>query len=205
MVTESGLTCGRDAMTSHLGAMSAYTLPFPRPVGIRDLIVRDYTDEQNPQTIAEISRTYGVGRETVREHLIRAGVPRRPQKARGSRDRNMLAEAARRYVDGETLWSIANDLGKTATTVRAWLVDAGIERRRPGVSVDGESLQETIDLYRSGLTIEEVASEQGLHPWTVRKRLVNAGVPRRTRGRRNQLARVDPADMPPVNAEAALA
>ena len=172
------------------------------PVTIRDLVVRYYTDEAKPQTIAEISRKFGIGRETVREHLIRAGVPRRAQTARGSRDEAMMAEAARRYLDGETLWSIANDLGKTATTVRAWLIDAGVERRRPGVSVDGENLQETIRLYESGLTIEEVAAEQSMHPWTVRKRLVNAGVPRRARGRRARPG-AESANMPLVDAEAA--
>ena len=175
-----------------------------RPITVHDLVVRYYTNEKRPMTIAEISKELGIGRETVREHLIRAGVPRRAQKARGSRDETMMAEAARRYLDSETLWSIANDLGKTATTVRAWLIDAGVERRRPGVSIDGESLHETIRLYESGLTIEEVAAEQSMHPWTVRKRLVTAGVPRRARGRRAQ-RRADSANMPLVSADAALA
>jgi hypothetical protein len=135
--------------------------------------------------------------------LIRANVPRRAQKARGTRDEAAVNEAIERYRNGETLWAIANDLGKTATTVRSWLVKAGVERRRPGVAINRDSLQETVRLYESGMTIDEVAHEQGLHPWTVRQRLVNAKVPRRRRGRRPtrqsepNMART-PAETPPT-------
>jgi hypothetical protein len=155
----------------------------PRLKTIRDLVIEMYTDPNDPMTIAEISRELRIGRETVREHLIRANVPRRAQKARGSRDEEMVTEAVRRYREGsETLWDIANDLGKTATTVRSWLIEAGVERRRPGVRVDPDSLRETIRLYQSGLTIDKVAEKQELHPWTVRQRLVDADIPRRRRG-----------------------
>ena len=150
---------------------------------IRDVVVELYTDPDHPRTIAEISDLRGIGRETVREHLIRAGVPRRPRKARGTRETAAMARAAQLYQAGATLWEIAHELGKTATTIRAWLIEAGVRRRRPGTAVDPDSLAETKYLYAIGMTIDEVAAAQRLHPSTVRQRLVDARVPRRPRGR----------------------
>lgn len=163
---------------------------------MQDRVAALYTDEQKLPTIAEVAEELGIGRETVREHLVRANVPRRAAKARGSRDPQAVADAVRRYVtEGETLWEIAERYGKTATTIRSWLLDAGVTLRPPGGRVDESSVRETIRLYvDEDLTIDEVARRQGLHPWTVRQRLVDNRIPRRPRGRRRHA----PVEPPPV-------
>ena len=147
----------------------------------RELVIESYT--VRGMTIAEIAAELEIGRETVRGHLIAAGVPRRLQKARQRTRPEAKQEAIELYRSGATLATIATQFKVTPTAVRAWLIEAGVPRRRPGVAVAPDSTQETVSLYDSGLTINAVAAAQGLHPWTVRQRLINAGVARRARGR----------------------
>lgn len=139
----------------------------------------------NERTIAEIAAELRIGRETVREHLISAEVQRRPPKARGSRDPQLVAAAVRMYRDERrTLAEIAQAVGRKPTTVRSWLLSEKVTLRSPGVSANDTSVDETVSLYRSGMTIDEVAQAQGLHSSTVWERLVARNVKRRRPGRR---------------------
>src|SRR6266511_3007610 len=83
---------------------------------------------------AEISERFGVSGRTVRAWLRRLGIPLRPQPER--RRRHLPPAAAqlrRRYLtDGWSIGQLAARYGVSASTVRRWLKDAGIPRRRPG-------------------------------------------------------------------------
>jgi transposase-like protein len=170
------------------------------PAAMRARVVELYLPPDE-RTIAEVAAELSIGRETVREHLIAANVPRRAPKARGSRDPALVAQAVRMYRDERrTLAQVAQTVGRRPTTVRSWLIGENVELRPPGVSADDISLDETVALYQSGLTIDEVAASQALHPSTVWDRLVARGVPRRRPGRRHSMSLGAPRPGAPVAA-----
>jgi hypothetical protein len=86
------------------------------------------------EILAMIAAATGLPPSTVSWRLRRAGVELNSAADRGRARRLDLpdAEIVARYRAGETLTAIGRALGISAPTVRARLIEAGVERRRPG-------------------------------------------------------------------------
>jgi len=90
-------------------------------------IVRRYQAGESCRAIAEsLSTSF----RSVREGLIRLGIPRRPARRQPGTAHD--AEIVRRYQAGETLRAIAGRLSKSHETVRAVLIRLGIPPRPTG-------------------------------------------------------------------------
>jgi transposase-like protein len=91
-----------------------------------------------------------------------------------------------RYVeDGQTVRTIAAELGYSPDTVSRALRTAGIPTRgrgaQPGVPVN---VDELVDRYKEGVTVAEIAAETGCPESTVYDALCRADVEFRARSRR---------------------
>lgn len=80
------------------------------------------------ETIKALAASYGVGKETIMRHLVRAGVQTR---RRGLTD-EQASEAKRLYEDGATIAAIATKLGAAFSTVQSSLVRQGVAMRPRG-------------------------------------------------------------------------
>jgi DNA-binding CsgD family transcriptional regulator len=74
-------------------------------------------------TVRQLASQFGINRETVLEHLKRAGVPRRPN-VRKMTDAQVV-EAGRIYRDGVSLLHTAERFGVSERTIRTELARAG--------------------------------------------------------------------------------
>jgi hypothetical protein len=86
------------------------------------------------ETIDVIAAATGLHRTTVRKRLRRAGVEMRPAGPAPKYERLDLPDAAivERYRSGETTTAIGRSLVVSAQVIRERLIEAGVERRRPG-------------------------------------------------------------------------
>jgi hypothetical protein len=96
-----------------------------------DDLVRRY---RAGQSCAAIAAATGLTLARVYLRLKQAGVEfRRGGKAPGQGRLDLPdAEIARRYRGGESAEAIARSLGVSAYAIRKRLIEAGVERRRPG-------------------------------------------------------------------------
>ena len=94
---------------------------------VDDLVERYAQGDVNVRQLAAL---FGINRETAMLHLRRRGVPSRATVRR--LDDDLVGEAAARYVAGEAMASLCQDLGIAASTLRRELTKAGIPLRRPG-------------------------------------------------------------------------
>jgi hypothetical protein len=74
----------------------------------------------------------------VRGWLSEAGVKRHSGKPRKKRTISKAALRERYEDNGESIVSIARDLGVSRRPVRRWLVEAGVRIRRPGERAGGK-------------------------------------------------------------------
>lgn len=77
--------------------------------------------------VYELARQWGVHRETVRQHLDRAKVARRPVGL----SLEMMPELTRLYESGWSIAAIGRKYAVAGSTVRRHLLAAGVRIRRP--------------------------------------------------------------------------
>ena len=120
----------------HLWSKSLPTTPIgPRPVrqlqGQRRLKANEISDliaqHEAGKSVRELTVEFGINRETVLEHLKRAGVARRPS-VRKLTDTQVL-EASQRYQDGLSLTKVPYEFAVDAGTIRREFTKAGIPVR----------------------------------------------------------------------------
>ena len=75
--------------------------------------------------VLELAALFGIGRDTVSQHLTRQGVGRR----RRGLDESQVSEAARLYVEGWSLKRLEAKFGVDAETVRQALKRHGVAMR----------------------------------------------------------------------------
>lgn len=102
-----------------------------------------------------------------------------------------IKEVARRYLAGETMQQLADDLGVTSSGVRNALRRHGVPLRKPGEDrrgtegkralTDGQTA-EAGRLYESGLSMDAVAVRFGISQHAVSNALRRLGVQTRPRG-----------------------
>ena len=97
------------------------------------------------------------------------------RKGKGKISAAVKQEAVERYAAGESLASIASDLGISTTTVSQVAVDAGMRRQQ---KITPSRKRKVVDLYRAGYSGYEAAEATGLPVPTVYKILSQAGVTR---------------------------
>lgn len=134
---------------------------------------------------AEIGERFGVSGRTVRAWLRHFGIALRPKPERRRRHLPPSpAELGRRYVDGGlSIGQLAARYGVSATTVRRWLQDAGVSRRRPGGRSQAPSREELCQLYQAeGLSTTQIGERYGVSQGTAHNWLRAAGVPLRPPG-----------------------
>ena len=144
-----------------------------------DTIRRLYVDEKH--TLVEVGEMLGCNERRVRDAMDRAGISRRPRKAR---PRSLLtAETLTAlYLDqGMSQAEIADKLGCTASGVHAALIRHGIQRRMWGgppasFDLDAQALRELFVFQRLGDA--EIAERYGVREWHVRDRRQRLGVNR---------------------------
>jgi transposase len=145
--------------------------------------------EQQQLVPAEIAERFGVSGRTVRAWLRRLGIPLRPQpERRGRRLPPPAAELRRRYLaDGLTIAQLAARYGVGTSTVRGWLADAGIPRRRPGRPSQAPSRAELVRLYvAEGLSTTQIGQRYGVSQQTALRWLRAAEVALRPPGQPTQ-------------------
>ena len=107
---------------------------------------------------------------------IHAPILSRPATAR--RRTQVSAEALNiatsRYSTGETLRTIASDMGLSRQRLASLLKEAGVSLRRASPSED--CVSQMIRLYASGESLQRVGSRLGFSPGTVRNRLEQRGI-----------------------------
>jgi transposase len=141
--------------------------------------------EQQQLAPAEIGEQVGVSGRTVRAWLRQLGIPLRPQPQR--RRRHLppaTAELRRGYLaDGLTTSQLAARYKVSATTVRRWLIEAGIPRRTPGRHSHAPTRKELSRLYQvQGLSTTQIGERYGVGQQTAHTWLRAAGIPRRRQG-----------------------
>ena len=116
----------------------------------------------------------------------------KPTTARGGRQPNPFdpADAARRYLDGEPLFTLAADLHIGANTLRRALTDQGVQLRKRGEVITPRDsharpldVQQCLDLYATGLTTTDISRQLGVKTSRVQHVLRVAGVLRPPGGR----------------------
>ncbi|WP_280450690.1 helix-turn-helix domain-containing protein [Nocardia cyriacigeorgica] len=94
-------------------------------------------------------------------------------------ERAALAEA---YLDGKTVYELAEMYGISRDTVGKHLKRMGVEMRMQGLSE--EQIDEAVRLYGEGWSAQRIGDKLGVYPQTVRRRLLERGVRMRdTHGR----------------------
>ncbi|MCX2163281.1 hypothetical protein [Corynebacterium auriscanis] len=86
----------------------------------------------------------------------------------------MLDEAERRYLDGDTLWLIASDLGVSRQRLAGRLRKRGVRLRREKPS--SEQVIEMCRRYEQGESLARIGERLGFNPSSVRVHLLHAGI-----------------------------
>ena len=82
---------------------------------------------QGGRTVTQLAHEFGINRDTALEHLIRAGIARRPN-VRKLTDQ-LVQEAAELYATGLSLKNVAEQCNVNETTIRNEFTRAGIPVR----------------------------------------------------------------------------
>ena len=141
-----------------------------------DEIRRLYCDEHCSG--AEISNLLGCSASLVYFRLARLGIERRSPVAerRGPSD----DELAHLYTErGLSFRDIGEQRGVSTQTVRRWLIQAGIDRRRSAPGPAQGAPDECVELYQAGWSAPDIAYHLGCSSATVYRRLAVAGTARR--------------------------
>jgi transposase-like protein len=136
LVEVMGRYSNQDEMASRLGELSVMdpepTAPIvrktPKQVQRRldaEVVDRLVTDYQAGAKVRDLADRYGINRNTVLEHIRRAGV----RKHYPALIPEEVDEAARLYRSGKSLVSVSEHFGVNATTVRTALLKAGVKMR----------------------------------------------------------------------------
>lgn len=143
-----------------------------------------YRDEERYQKVLEryvpgeqvrpLARELGIPVATIMRWLKEAGVYE-PASTKGShRDEQLYQEVLRRYVPGEPVGPLAEDLGVHLDTVLKWLKDDGVYES--AISRDERRYQEALRRYVPGEPVIPFAEDLGVHVTTVMRWLKDAGV-----------------------------
>ncbi len=92
-----------------------------------DNLVDLYTTGIN---VRQLAAAFGINRDTAGRHLQRRGVPSRASVRKLTDE--LLAVASRRYLAGEPMAKLCDDLGINPTTLRRELTKTGTRLRGPG-------------------------------------------------------------------------
>ena len=80
--------------------------------------------------VRQLAAAFGINRDTALQHLQRRGVPSRATVRKLTDE--LLAVAIRRYLAGEPMTRLCDELGINPTTLRRELSKTGVQLRRPG-------------------------------------------------------------------------
>ncbi len=80
--------------------------------------------------VRQLAAAFGINRDTALRHLQRRDVPSRASIRKLTDE--LLASATWRYLAGEPMTKLCDDLGINPTTLRQELTKTGIQLRRPG-------------------------------------------------------------------------
>lgn len=80
--------------------------------------------------VRQLAAAFGINRDTALQHLQRRDVPSRATVRKLTDE--WLATATGRYLAGEPMTKLCDDLGINPTTLRRELTKTGIQLRRPG-------------------------------------------------------------------------
>ena len=81
-------------------------------------------------SVPAVAREFGVAFETARRGLLAAGIELRPKGLPSeSADRLKLTIITKRYESGDSIATIGTEFGVSPATVRARLIEAGVELR----------------------------------------------------------------------------
>ena len=80
--------------------------------------------------VRQLAAVFGINRHTALRHLQRRGVPSRATVRKLTDE--LLATATRRYLAGEPMTPLCDELGINPTTLRRELTKTGIPLRPPG-------------------------------------------------------------------------
>jgi transposase len=86
---------------------------------------------QDGWEIDALAERFGIGRNTVMDHLKRAGVPGRRWQGR-TLNADQLEQAGQLYETGQNLIAVAEQFGVDRRYLRRGLPDAGFTLRRAG-------------------------------------------------------------------------
>ena len=135
---------------------------------------------ESGERAAEVAADMGIKLPTMYDWMRAAGVELRGRELEAQAlAAESRAEIVRRYEAGESTPQLAREFNVHASTVSAYLKEAGVERRKPGPSA--EMVAEAKRLYESGLSLEKVADQLAVHGSAVFSWLRNAGVTLRPR------------------------
>lgn len=84
---------------------------------------------RNGAPLRELAESFGVHESTVRGHLVRNGVAKRPYRRLRDEDLRVASEL---YLDGQSLRSVAEAIGISREAVRSGLISAGVPLRGRG-------------------------------------------------------------------------
>src|SRR5690242_12144859 len=87
------------------------------------------------------------------------------------------------YKSGQSLESIAAQVGKSVSTVRYHLQRASVSLRSAGMPPKKPTCEQAAKLYSAGWSLPSIAIKFDVTVETIRKRLQTAGVETRRRGR----------------------
>lgn len=142
-------------------------------------------------SLEEIARRKGVALETVRQALVRLGIPVRShsQAAKSAKERKITRQILERLYVIKTLSldRVGRELGVSGDTVRYWLKRyhlqvrsgrevAAAQRRPPGLPES--TLRKLYE--KQGLSLWDIARQAGVTPVTVKNWLVRYGISRRS-------------------------
>lgn len=107
-----------------------------------------------------------VGRAAEDQHVPTVHRPRQQQRRLGP---DQVDEVVARYMDGESIDTLARDYGINRTTVISHLERNGIERRRNPRKMTDMKVQAAAERYATGLSLAAVAKEFGICERTLRR------------------------------------
>lgn len=194
----------------HLAPVSAPIMPRTEPTPPADGIClqpgcdrpwkhrgRHVQPKPDRPTPIDVATAYDQAAELVDQTATDTPAPRKwsnakPAAGRGGRQPNPFdpADAARRYLDGEPLFTLAADLHIGAATLRRALTEQGVQLRKRGQVITPRDsharpldVQQCLDLYATGHTSTQISRQLGVKTGRVQEVLRVAGVLRPPGGR----------------------
>lgn len=139
----------------------------------------------NGSTASQIAAEYGTSNPPVLKVLKSAGIDLLKNRAERSKKINAKekSDIKQSYLMGEPISRISGKYGVSDPTIRAALIEQGIQLRNLSESLGGlpqSQIDELIDLYQKGKNTVELAKIFSISNSTVGVYLANAGVSKRT-------------------------